>query len=107
MTDEEFEWIKHEAAERDQRLERMEEAGIAETVKYFDRIHDKLFSLNSFLIAGYFTMIAIRDGIPAWSIVIASINSIFLLWIDYRMMRKSRIESRITKVSSRERQKVR
>lgn len=29
------------------KFERMEEVCIADTQKYFDRIHDKLFSLNS------------------------------------------------------------
>ena len=62
MTDEECRELgivsEQELKEMDQRLERMEETGIADTQKYFDRMHDKVFGLNNLLIAAYFALIA-------------------------------------------------
>ncbi|TCC92416.1 hypothetical protein EZ428_11900 [Pedobacter frigiditerrae] len=109
MTDEECKALgimtEQEQREMDQRFERIEEAGIADTQKYFDRIHDKLFSLNSFLIAGYFALIAITKNIPAWTIIIPTINSILLLYVDYRMLLRSRLQASITKISAKERER--
>ncbi|MFD2584240.1 hypothetical protein ACFSR6_17175 [Pedobacter vanadiisoli] len=88
----------------DKRFERTEESGIADTQKYFDRIHDKLFSSNSLLIGGYFALIAIRKDVPNWRIIVPLINSGFLLLIDYRMMVKARIQASITTVDGKQRE---
>ncbi|MOA10254.1 hypothetical protein D3C78_1301370 [compost metagenome] len=89
----------------DLRFERMEEAGIADTQKYFDRMHDKLFSLNSLLIAGYFALIAIRKDVPGWSIIIPTLNSVLLFYIDYRMLLRSRLQACITTLDGKGRDK--
>ncbi|MBC8054888.1 MAG: hypothetical protein H7Y13_17655 [Sphingobacteriaceae bacterium] len=96
---------EQELRDMDLRYERLEEAGIADTMKYFDRIHDKLFSLNSLLIAGYFALIAIRKDVPSWSLIIPTLNSGILLLIDYRMMLRSRLQANITNVDGKGRDK--
>ena len=65
MKEEEFDLKKvmNETEERDKRLAKMEEDGTNEIVKYFDRIHDKLFDLNNILIAGYFSLVALNKQV--------------------------------------------
>ncbi|PVH26309.1 hypothetical protein [Sphingobacterium corticibacter] len=79
-------------------FKRMEESGIVDTQKYFDRIHDKVFSLNNILIAAYFALIAFRKDIPDWIFVIPIANSLMLLNIDYRMLARARTQSKITEI---------
>lgn len=109
MTDEECRELgimtDQELKERDQRWERIEENGIADTQKYFDRMHDKVFSLNNLLIAAYFALIAIRKDVPSWSLVIPTFNSILLLYIDYRMLLRARIQANITNVDPKIRER--
>ena len=109
MTDEECRELgimtEKEMDDMDKRFERTEESGIADTQKYFDRIHDKLFSLNTLLIGGYFALIAIRKDVPSWSIIVPLINSGFLLLIDYRMMVRARIQASITIVDGKQRER--
>ncbi|WP_341840637.1 hypothetical protein [Chitinophaga caseinilytica] len=109
MTDEECKGLgimtDQELKEMDLRFERMEENGIADTQKYFDRMHDKVFSLNNLLIAAYFALIAIRKDVPDWSFMIPTLNSILLLYVDYRMLLRARIQAQITKVSANELEK--
>lgn len=109
MTDEELRDLgimtDKELDEMNQRLERMEEAGIADTQKYFDRIHDKLFGFNSLLIGGYFAVIAIMKDVPNWIIIVPLVNSGFLLLIDYRMMVRARIQAIITTVDGKQRER--
>lgn len=109
MTDEECKELgimtEQEIDDMNKRFERIEESGIADTQKYFDRIHDKLFSLNSLLIAGYFALIAFRKDIPSWSIIVPLINSGFLLLIDYRMMVRARIQASITTAEKKQRER--
>lgn len=92
-----------ELRDMDARFERMEEAGIADTQKYFDRMHDKVFTLNSFLVAAYFALIAFRKDVPSWSLTIPILNSGLLLLIDYRMLLRARMQANITKVNAEER----
>jgi hypothetical protein len=109
MTDEECRKLgimtDQELKDMDLRWERMEESGIADTQKYFDRMHDKVFSLNNLLIAAYFALIAIRKDVPNWSLVIPSLNSVLLLYVDYRMLLRARIQANITKVDAETREK--
>ena len=103
MTDEECRALgimtEQELKEMDERFERIEETGIADTQKYFDRMHDKVFSLNNLLIAAYFALIAFRKDVPSWSLIIPSVNSVLLLYIDYRMLLRARLQANITKIS--------
>lgn len=95
MTDKELE-------EMNQRFERMEENGVADTQKYFDRMHDKVFGLNNLLIAAYFALIAFRKDVPSWSLIIPAINSVLLLYIDYRMLLRARLQANITKIGEKD-----
>jgi hypothetical protein len=107
MTDEECRELgimtEKELKEMDQRWEKLEENGIADTQKYFDRMHDKVFSLNNLLIAAYLALIAFRKDIPSWILVIPAINSVLLLYIDYRMLLRARLQANITNVSGKDR----
>ena len=46
MNDEELEEI-------DKNFKKTEEDGVKNILRYFDRIHDKLFTFNNIMIAGY------------------------------------------------------
>jgi hypothetical protein len=69
--------------------------GIQNVLKYFDRIHDKLFMFNNILIAGYFALIQFYATLPSCLIIIPLINCALLLIVDYRMMEMSRFDSEI------------
>lgn len=101
--EEEFNRNIREANESIARMAKMEEDGTNDIVKYFDRIHDKLFDLNNILIAGYFALIAINKHVSKGVIFVPVANLIFLIYVDYRMMEKSRLQSQITKVSAEDR----
>lgn len=85
-----------ELAEIDANFKKHEEEGAKNILKYFDRIHDKLFNYNNILIAGFFTLSKIDDSVSVKTIFIPIANLIFLIYVEYRMMEKSRFESRIT-----------
>lgn len=88
MTDAELDKIN-------ENFRKTEEEGAKSIIKYFDRIHDKLFTFNNILIAGYFTLSKLLDSISAFTIIIPLINLGFLIYIEYRMMEKSRFEADI------------
>ncbi len=71
-------------------------------LKHFDRLHDKLFTFNNILIAGYFALSKLENDIPLATILIPIGNLAILLFIEYKMMEKSRFESEITKKSKTE-----
>jgi hypothetical protein len=85
-----------ELLEMDQRWKKTEEEGLKNTLKHFDRIHDKLFNFNNILIAGYFALSKITKDISLATILIPLANLVVLLYIEYKMMKKSRFESNIT-----------
>lgn len=87
--------IEKGLAEIDARMNKREEEGLRNILKHFDRIHDKLFSLNTMFIAGFFALIKISDNISTLTILIPVLNMLYLIWIEYRMMEKSRFESDI------------
>lgn len=88
MTDKELE-------EMDQRIKKTEEEGLKNALKHFDRIHDKLFSFNNIMIAGYFALAKIVNEISDFLVLIPIANLIVLLWIEYSMLQKSRFEASI------------
>lgn len=96
--EEEFNFEKRvrEAEERDARMKKTEEDGVRDILKYFDRIHDNLFTFNNILIAGFFAIAQLKTIISPWTILIPICNLWFLIYIDYRMMEKSRFEASIT-----------
>lgn len=93
--EEELARIDKEVQEIDERMKKREEIGLANVLKHFDRIHDKLFTFNNILIAGYFTLSKIEPTVPVKTILIPILNLCFLIFIEYRQMEKSRFESSI------------
>jgi hypothetical protein len=87
--------IEKDLAKMDDRMNKREEEGLKNVLKHFDRIHDKLFSLNTMFIAGFFALIKISSNISTLTILIPVLNMLYLIWIEYRMMEKSRFESDI------------
>jgi hypothetical protein len=85
-----------ELSQIDKGLKKTEEEGVKNILKYFDRIHDKLFTFNNILIAGYFALSKINNSMSVASILIPIANLMLLLFIEYRMMEKSRFEASIT-----------
>lgn len=85
-----------ELSQMDDRFKKTEEDAVKNILKYFDRIHDKLFTFNNILIAGYFALSKINNLMPVASILIPIANLALLLFIEYRMMEKSRFEATIT-----------
>jgi len=110
MTDEECRELgimtETELKEMDQRLDAIQIVGLADLVKYFDRINDKLFQLNNMIIAGYFALIVIKPITSSWLILIPIINFFLLLFVDWQMMEKSRLESNVKSISPIERDRL-
>ena len=59
MTNDTIEELIKESDENMQRMDKVEEKAKDEVVKYFDRIHDKLFAYQLFFLAGYISLVAI------------------------------------------------
>lgn len=83
-------------------FKRTEHEGVRDILKYFDRIHDKLFTFNNILIAGYFALSRFFDAFSIYMIIVPLVNLGLLLLIEYRMMEKSRFESEITQKTPKE-----
>ena len=88
--------------EIDENIKQLEVEGIQNILKYFDRIHDKLFTFNNILIGGYFALSQIYDSFSIYEILIPLINLGILIFIEYQMMEKSRFEADIKNKTSRE-----
>ncbi len=84
-----------EIAEIERHFTQTEEEGVKNILKYFDRIHDKLFAFNNILIGGFFALSKIGNSISVKLIIIPIINFCILIFIEYRMMEKSRFEASI------------
>lgn len=93
MTDEEM-------AEIDSNFKKTEEEGKKNILKYFDRIHDKLFTFNNIVIAGHFALSKVVNSISPYHILVPIANLVFLIFIEYRMMEKSRFEADVTSKNS-------
>lgn len=91
----EIDQITKEVEETMARFKAIEENGKEKILHYFDRIHNNLFVFNNLMIAGFFTLSQLKVNVPVWTIIIPIINLWFLIYIDYRMMEKSRFESKI------------
>ncbi len=77
------------------RFTAIEKNGKEKILHYFDRIHNHLFTFNNLMIAGFFTLSQLKVNVPVWMIIIPLINLWFLIYVEYRMMEKSRFESNI------------
>ena len=82
------------------RFDKEEERAKSEIVKYFDRIHDKLFAYQLFFLAGYISLIAIPSiSISVWWLLIPVFCVSRLIYIDWRMMEQNRKVANIKNLS--------
>jgi hypothetical protein len=95
MTVEELIKMDEEVKKIDDNMRKTEEEGVKSVLKYFDRIHDKLFSFNNIMIAGFFALSQFNYSVPLYLILIPIINLVILIFIEYRMMKKSRLDASI------------
>ena len=78
------------------RFDNEEERAKNEIVKYFDRIHDKLFAYQLFFLAGYISLIAIPSiSISVWWLILPVFGVGRLIHIDWKMMEQNRKLSNI------------
>lgn len=91
-----FEKMEQDHKKISENFDKIEYDGKRDILKYFDRIHDKLFNFNNILIAGFFTLSKFKSDVVVQTILFPLINLVFLIYIEYKMMEKSRFESQIT-----------
>ena len=107
MTDAELDKIMEDVDETMNWFKRREEQALQDILKYFDRIHDKLFAYQLFFLAGYISLVAIPAiSISAWWLLVPILCIARLIYIDYRMMQHNKKMSNITKLSKEEREKL-
>lgn len=86
------------------RSQRVEERAEQDALKYFDRIHDKLFAYQLFFLAAYISLIAIpKVSLSVWWIFIPLSCIVRLIWIDYKLMKYNQSLSQITEVNKKKR----
>ena len=77
------------------KIDKIKEDAEKNVLNHFNRMHDKLFVFNNILIAGYFALSRIETTINKTVIIIPLINLVFLIFIEYLMMEKSRKETSV------------
>ena len=91
MTDETVKDIIKEGEECIQRMHKVEEDAKFEVVKYFDRIHDKLFAYQLFFLAGYISLVAIPSIDASPWLLILPVSCVWrLIYLDWKMMGPNR-----------------
>lgn len=86
-----------------QRMKNEEEYAQKEIVKYFDRIHDKLFAYHLFFLAGYISLIEHPDiSISIWCLLIPVFCVIRLIYIDWKMMERNRKTANFTNLKPKQ-----
>ena len=107
MSDINVESLIKESDEIMQRMDKVEEKAKDEIVKYFDRIHDKLFAYQLFFLAGYISLVAIPSiDVSPWLLIIPIFCVARLIHLDWRMMENNRILSDIKNQSKRQLDKL-
>ena len=107
MSDINVESLIKESDEIMQRMDKVEENAKDEIVKYFDRIHDKLFAYQLFFLAGYISLVAIPSiDVSPWLLIIPIFCVARLIHLDWRMMENNRILSDIKNQSKRQLDKL-
>lgn len=92
MSDVNVEALIKESEEIMQRMDVVEEKAKDEVVKYFDRIHDKLFAYQLFFLAGYISLVAIPSiHVSPWLLIIPVFCVARLIHLDWRMMEHNRV----------------
>ena len=103
MSDINVESLIKESDEIMQRMDKVEEKAKDEIVKYFDRIHDKLFAYQLFFLAGYISLVAIPSiDVSPWLLIIPISCVARLIHLDWRMMEHNRILSDVKNQSKRQ-----
>jgi hypothetical protein len=100
-----LEKLNREMAETEASIKKLEEESKKNIVKYFDRIHDKLFTFNNIIIAGHFALSKVVDSISSYNILVPIMNLMILIFVEYRMMEKNRFDADISNKSFAEIQK--
>jgi len=95
MEDFDLDEMDRSVREIGERFDRTEQEGLKNMLKHFDRLHDNLFSFNNILIAGFFAISEFGKKVSPWSIIIPLLNLCVLIYIEFRMMNKSRFEAEI------------
>jgi hypothetical protein len=107
MTNDTIEELIKESDEIMLRMDKVEEKAKDEIVKYFDRIHDKLFAYQLFFLAGYISLVAIPSiDVSPWLLIIPIFCVARLIHLDWRMMENNRILSDIKNQSKRQLDKL-
>ena len=92
MSDVNVENLIKESEEIMRRMDKVEEKAKDEVVKYFDRIHDKLFAYQLFFLAGYISLVAIPSiHVSPWLLIIPAFCIARLIHLDWRMMEHNRV----------------
>lgn len=92
---------------RVEKIEEKAEHSLHNIEKYFDRINDKLFSYQLFILAGYISLVVIPNIHihPLW-LLIPFICVVRLILVDYKMMEYHREFSKIMDLSSEQRNHI-
>ncbi len=91
-----------EVTEFEKKIEKIKEDATKNILNHFNRIHDKLFTFNNILIAGYFALSRIETDINIKVIMVPLLNLIFLIFIEFLMMEKSRKEAGVDELGLNE-----
>lgn len=103
MTNDTIEELIKESDEIMLRMDKVEEKAKDEIVKYFDRIHDKLFAYQLFFLAGYISLVAIPSiDVSPWLLIIPIFCVARLIHLDWRMMEHNRVLSDVKNQSKRQ-----
>jgi hypothetical protein len=84
-----------EVAEFEKKIDKIKEDAVKNILSHFNRINDKLFTFNNILIGGYFALSRIETDINIKVIMIPLLNLVFLIFLEYLMMEKSRKEASV------------
>ncbi len=96
MAEQEVDEILRDCEDIFKRFDNEAERAKGEIVKYFDRIHDKLFAYQLFFLAGYISLIAIPSiRISVWWLLIPVFCVGRLIYIDWKMMEQNRQRANI------------
>jgi hypothetical protein len=82
-----------DVAEFEKKIDKIKEDAVKNILSHFNRINDKLFTFNNILIGGYFALSRIEVDINIKVIMVPLLNLIFLIFLEYLMMQKSRKEA--------------
>ena len=101
MTEQDVDDTLKECEDIFKRFDNVEERAKGEIVKYFDRIHDKLFAYQLFFLAGYISLIAIPSiSISVWWLLLPVFGVGRLIHIDWKMMEQNRKIANINQLTS-------